>query len=810
MFLFALPANLLIAQLEDPPQEEPVSYDVSTGYRICTEMRNQLPVESLSQLIALQPGVVHGHFRGGRSGETSYLLDGIPVTDYFRHSQSAIDPELSTLSTIHLMNGIYDAEFGRTLSGVVDAVTVGGENSHRGSASINAANYFTTHKDVFQGLSDSEFDRNRDVRAFVSGPLIENKMLYVGNLRYQDNKNHLNGIRRFNVDDFSDFSTSNPSRWYSEHNGDEEYVPLDDTHNLSLFAKLLYHPLRSIKLDLLYSRNEDRWREYNHDFKYNPDGMASQYREAQVLLLSLSHDLLPGLFYDFKTAVVDNYRGFYLYEDLTDDRYVHDKYLNSTGSGGFYTGGQQKFHDRHVHRTYHIKFDFTIKSIENHQLKSGMLFSRHDMEIEDTAVINRYSGTRYENQYSFDAEAQKLTFLNYDPVPLSEVYPLDDAYTARPVEFSLYVQDRFSLDNMGLYAGLRYDYFDPHMSYPSQYRNPINFVYFDDPRYMSIQKDAPAQSQLSPRLSAWFQPLESTRFYFGYGHFFQMPPYFAIFSNPQFYGIYENMSTVVGNAQIEAQKMVQNEIGIQHSLTPELIFNVTIFDRKYSGLLGTTLYKTYLGTTYGLFGNLSSGRSRGVEVMSFYHSGNFFAQLNYTLLAASGNYDTPSHFTTAASSWLEQPHQREFPLRWDQRHTVNFSLGFHTGRFGGTITTMYNSGEKYTKSFPPAQQPFQTEYILNGYVQPSQLSVDLLAYLNLFTTNRLKLRLLLLSYNVFDKLNDIAVYRDSGEAFRMSGYYTEREMMSHHSDFTDHIDQIQNPSMFAPPRLIKLGFELVY
>jgi hypothetical protein len=127
------------------------------------------------------------------------------------------------------------------------------------------------------------------------------------------------------------------------------------------------------------------------------------------------------------------------------------------------------------------------------------------------------------------------------------------------------------------------------------------------------------------------------------------------------------------------------------------------------------------------------------------------------LLAARGNYDTSSYFTTASSSWLEQPHQREFPLRWDQRHTVNFSLGFHTGRFGATITTMYNSGEKYTKSFPPTQQPFQTEYILNGYDQPSQLSVDLFAYMDLFTTDRLKLRLLLLSYNVFDKLNDVIV-----------------------------------------------------
>ena len=57
-----------------------------------------MPVENVDQVMNLQAGVVGGHFRGGRTNEVLYLVDGVPVTDPFNnsrgHHQSKIPPSV--------------------------------------------------------------------------------------------------------------------------------------------------------------------------------------------------------------------------------------------------------------------------------------------------------------------------------------------------------------------------------------------------------------------------------------------------------------------------------------------------------------------------------------------------------------------------------------------------------------------------------------------------------------------------------------------------------------------------------------------
>ena len=47
-----------------------------------------MPVEDIGAVVNLQAGVMDGHFRGGRSNEVAYLIDGIPVTDAFNGGNS--------------------------------------------------------------------------------------------------------------------------------------------------------------------------------------------------------------------------------------------------------------------------------------------------------------------------------------------------------------------------------------------------------------------------------------------------------------------------------------------------------------------------------------------------------------------------------------------------------------------------------------------------------------------------------------------------------------------------------------------------
>jgi hypothetical protein len=58
----------------------------SSSVTISGEELKHIPTENISQVINIQAGVVAGHFRGGRSGEVAYLIDGVAVNDPYNGS----------------------------------------------------------------------------------------------------------------------------------------------------------------------------------------------------------------------------------------------------------------------------------------------------------------------------------------------------------------------------------------------------------------------------------------------------------------------------------------------------------------------------------------------------------------------------------------------------------------------------------------------------------------------------------------------------------------------------------------------------
>ena len=60
-----------------------VKKDQTSSIRnVSADQMEILPIESTGGVVALQPGVVQGHFRGGRSNETNVMIDGVSVQRY--------------------------------------------------------------------------------------------------------------------------------------------------------------------------------------------------------------------------------------------------------------------------------------------------------------------------------------------------------------------------------------------------------------------------------------------------------------------------------------------------------------------------------------------------------------------------------------------------------------------------------------------------------------------------------------------------------------------------------------------------------
>ncbi|MFZ5519262.1 MAG: TonB-dependent receptor [Candidatus Zhuqueibacterota bacterium] len=784
-----------------------VKKDQTSSVRnVSSEQMEILPVENVGQVISMQAGVVNGHFRGGRMTEVAYLVDGVEVTESFGGEGRAVDLEPEAVQDLEVITGTFNAEYGNAMSGIVNAVTKDGQQKFEGSFSTSLAEYASSHDEIFIGLSDVNLMRNQDYKLQLSGPIWGDRLTFFSNVRYQDNLNHLYGIRRFEVDDYSDYSNDNEYLWHTEANGDNEKVSMNGSKNTSFMGKLTARPLGNLKVSLLYTLNNDEWNGYDHSFKYNPDGMAASYRETSLYSLSFNHMLSTKLFYELKLSYMDNFNGWYVFEDRDDwDNYVHDVYLNNSGPG-FFTGGQQKGHSTRTMIDKSSKFDLVWQVNKQHALKTGFSYIDHDLDSRYSDIRNKYSGLDEEGVRYYDYERNKTVYPNYIPVtyPDSSVYT--DSIRVNPKEFSLYFQDKMEFDEMVINIGIRYDYFDPNTVVPSDRRNPANQLSLPDTMSSNYPK-AEVQTQISPRFGLSYQLGKSALLHFSYGHFFQMPPMYALYDNNSFRVAPTDYSTTMGNAEIKAEKTVQYEIGLWQELAEGMGLEVALFYRDIYDLLSTKIFSTYNQIEYGLYSNKDYGNVKGLEVKYDYRLRNFSTMINYTLQYTRANADNPTQtFDRAGNS--RDPINRLIPLSWDQRHTLNVTVGYNTSDYGLTLTGYYNSGSPYTWSPIGESMLSRVNLYPNNNWRPSSYTVDLNAYYDFSIIKNIKLRVTLNVYNLLDRLNEEWVNAQTGRAY--TAIIRQKDIENHRSDFNEYLDRVQNPSMYSAPRLVKLGFGVVF
>jgi len=776
---------------------------------------NALPVESVGSVINMQAGVVNGHFRGGRNTEVTYMIDGVQVDETFGGNSAAVEIQPEAVQDLEVITGTFNAEYGRAMSGVVNVVTRDGGPKFEGFASTGLSFFQTPNTDIFIGLSP-ELNRSQDLKFSLGGPLLGDKITFFTNIRVQDNRGHLNGYSMFSVIDTSNFYSDDPSDWASSKSGDSSYVPMNTGENLSALFKLSFNLLDGIRFSLLHSKSDDSWFGYDHGFKYNPDGRAGSYKETNYTSFQLNHMISPKLFYELKVSYLDNYTGNYLFKDPFDHiiadtagiyhdgnmheigdtvySYVHDKYLEDYGSG-FFTGGQQKNHSMLTMLDKTIKFDLNWQANHNHNIKLGLLGISHDVDQQWHAIRNKYDG-----------EANLADV--YEPEIFGDTTVYADLYKVAPQEGAAYLQDKMEFDNMVVNVGLRYDVFDPASVYPSNRRNPSNQLLYKDTSgvlidsLMSTYPDADIIDQVSPRIGFAYQLGDQAVLHFSYGHFFQMPPLYAMYQNHSYLIPPNDHGTTMGNVRLEPEKTITYEIGLWQELTRGFSLDVALFYRDIYNLLSAQVFSTYNQIEYGLYSNKDYGNARGLEVKLDMGLGAVKGLVNYTLQYTRGNADSPTQTFTRDGANMD-PVNRFIPMSWDQRHTLNGTVMYFGKNYGATATTYYNSGSPYT--FSPQSESVLSRINLypNNAYKPSTTSIDATLYYNFKLMGHYHGKVELTIYNLLDRLNENWVDGQTGRAY--TGVIKETDLAGHRSDFNEYEDRIQNPSMYSAPRMIKLA-----
>lgn len=775
----------------------------STSNTVGAEVIAQLPVENFSDVVGLQAGVVEGHFRGGRSGEVAYLINGIPVNDVYSGS-FALQVENNAIQELEVISGTFNAEYGQAMSGVVNVVTKeGGENYH-GSFSSYVGDYASTHDDIFWNVD--AFNPIYNFESSFSGPVpgFNNKLTFFASARYYHNEGSIYGRQVFLPSDSSNFPSNVVRDWYIEarrlgyrFSSDTEFqriadslkssadfVAMNPNKRLTGQLRLAYQLKSDLKIDyegLLQTRD---FREYDHSFRFNPEGNFQREQQAWSNALALTKVFNSRTFLQIKGSAFNTDYKQFVHENPLDAAYVNPDLLDAASGNAFRTGGEQMWHFYRNTRTNIGKMDLTWQANNQHLLKMGVEGRQHRLWLRAFEIrLNRDTG------FKPSVPQQTNNVSN------------SDMYLRRPYEFSAYAQDKMEFDYLIVNAGLRFDYFSSGGNVPDD---------FGEPNLAALLKTGDT-SQLSPRFGLAYPITDRGVLHVSYGHFFQIPNFEFLFSNPEFelyptqdYGSTsppERTPNTIGNAELKPQRTVIYELGLQQQLGDELALDLTVYFKDIRNLLGTEVLQTVTGIRYARYINRDYGNVRGFTV-SFekrQFSG-LAATVDYTFQIAKGNASDPNSafFDTQAN---REPTKELVPLEWDRTHSLNVTLtAGDPARHSLGLIGRFGSGLPYT----PTAQNVRTG-VENSERRPNFINFDLYAYKNLRWAG-LQTNVFMRVYNLIDRKNELQVFGDTGRA-----NYSLSALNSGTIFGINTLDEyFTRPDFYSEPRQVTVGFAVEF
>ena len=778
-------------------QREMITKDMTaTQSVIGADEIDALPVEEFADVVQLQAGVTKGrdgqlHIRGGRSEEVVYMVDGMAISDVYS-GEIAVEVENASVQELQVISGTFNAEYGRAMSGVVSIVTKEGGQQLEGSVTGYFGDYLTSDDALFPNIDDVDPSGVVNGQFSLSGPVpfTRKKLKFFVTGRFLEDDGYLFGSRLFNPSDSSDFSADDSTLWQIEATGDGAVAPLQFTNKQTLHGKLSYHFKPTMKLAaslMVHTVEAKDWSQEGnefipenqfhnfHRFQFNPDGSATQFRNGYTVLAIWNHLVNNHTFYNLSFSSIYNKEKSFVYEDPFDPRYRDPDLLLTVSDNAFYTGGTDPWHSRRSTQTYVGKFDITSQITKIHQLRAGVEVRLHELQFEAFKLIP----ARNENGIEIQP---------FQPALPPRESPFNNRYTHRPRELAVFIQDKIELDHLIINAGLRYDAFDPNASVPTDLRDPAN---------RDLHTDASLKSLFSPRLGIAFPITDRGVLHFSYGYFFQMPLFQFLYANSEFEVEIGRLRTLMGNADLDPQKTIIYEVGLQQQLTDNLAFDFTVYYKDTRDLLGTQIYELRTGLDrYARYENRDFGTVRGfVFALNQRHSDWLSASVDYTFQVAEGNASEPNAAFIDAKADRE-PEKKLVPLDWDQRHTLTAALNLSpTPQARITLLGQYGSGLPYTPTFLNIRQAFE-----NTARSPATLTFDLKADYAL-RIGGVSYVFFLKVFNIFDRRNELIVFRDTGRA----GFTIQSRLTGRVRGINSIDEFFSRPDYFAPPRQIRFG-----
>jgi outer membrane receptor protein involved in Fe transport len=701
------------------PRDQVSSKNIVTG-----EAVEDLPVDNVTNIIRLQPGVVttgnkNGvSIRGGRSGEEAVFVDGVLVRN-FNAGSSSLTIGTNSLSEVDVLTGGFSAEYGEAQSGIINYVTRSGARRWNGTASIATDEIMPKEWGV--GFNRGELS--------VGGPLFGNLGFFAaGTATGQKSASMPITWRDFpfyiaqGVDTIISYDpgTSGEVRDVIIPNfvryDEGGRTPYSNSDEYTGDAKIDYSYGSGSRIFLTgkVSRNQSRTNfGAGRGGLYNTQGFSGALGKSMTGILGFTHNFVrsseSALALDLKIARQHDYGISGLLDPAWDLE-------NRNPSFGFTTSDFKFVVDE---KNFPVDDSLLSKFLHNSATGLVPFQNRTDVGSSTEFRLNPYGtisgfSTRggapsmnyaeewqwqYRAALDWQVNRQNRVKLGGDWFDIdikrylanSLVNPaFSQIWIENPKRQSLFAQDRLDLGDVVVEAGLRYDRFDPNSDFP------ITPGYFDVDDPSTFQK-APVRTALSPRLGVSFPVTVNSTFRLSYGHFTQLPDMNEYYrgKNIDFFRFRNTNTNESFTQPLDLGKTVAFEFGYRQLLAPNFVLDISAYNRdKLKDITSRKLAwsdptnpgaVTYLNT----FVNADFGTIRGIDLRLDRRFGQVFdAMLGYSYQDARNTGTDPFTYQNVFAR-LEgnanvllglppNPAQAIRPTEENRKHNItgNFSLQF--------------------------------------------------------------------------------------------------------------------------------------
>ena len=753
-----------------------VQVDVtSTRKMMLAEEVMTLPVDNPVQVINYISGAsvdaTGTHIRGGRANEVGYYIDDAPVQDPIAN-QALINVSNQSVNEMIIYTGGFNAEYGNASSGIVNVITSEGADKFEGSAEYRMylpVQMFWTKRDGPDPLDTGEMRS----RFYLSGPVVKKEQMdlkyafsleasdwddwqprvealdrpgkqriYDGVLTFRHGNTKLKGV--FNINNDRHVSSYDPNRLY-------ERILVPDTWRQT---------------------ENNTWRG-----ALNVSHMFTESAFASASFSVLDGDLeiaQPGMQWDPELSYQQN-------QDL-----YHWNLDVRRNAANFIVSGDNPYYDKQDSRIYTFRGSFTHQRPRN-EVKTGV-----ELNLYDVQNIDVFASTANYYIYTFDVQ---------------------------PRAGALFAQDKIEFEGLIVNGGLRLDFFDPNAQVPKDQNHPYDpgapdslwhgpdqdnapielERYDDEGNYLGGGLvDADVKWKLSPRLGVSYPITNDSYLHMQYGHFFQIPSFNYLYQNQTFHT--RGRWMVAGNADLEAEKTVAYEIGINHLLSTNVAVDFTFFYKDITDMfeqvvVGPTAISNPQGrANYSTYANVGYGNVRGFEInLLRRHINNWHYHGAYTFMVAKGLSSNVNEGGQRRFDNEEYPTQ-QFYLDWDRRHTFLLTGGYSIPKnWSVDVALNYATGAPFTDPTTLSRKPTR-----NNARYPSINNVDVEVH-KFFEVFDLESDIFLRATNLFNQRNLVA-WDDTDPDFKNWYVASGGSFLGPFGDYT----------IYGPPRNILGGVKVSF